>query len=222
MTVQLPLFNEMYVAGRLIDAVAKLDWPRDRLEIQILDDSTDETVELCRAKAEELLATGLDVKYLHRRDREGFKAGALAAGLARAPGQFILVLDADFVPPTDLLRQTIGHFDDPEVGMVQVRWEHLNRESSVLTRIQALLLDGHFVVEQTVRARTERFFNFNGTAGLWRREAISEAGGWQHDTLTEDLDLSYRAQLAGWKAVFADDIEVPTELPASVRSFKVQ
>jgi hypothetical protein len=221
-TVQLPLFNEMYVAERLIDAVAALDWPRDRLEIQILDDSTDETADLCRRKAETLRAAGHDVHYLHRGDRAGFKAGALQAGLTRARGELILILDADFVPRPGLLRDTVGHFADPEIGMVQVRWEHLNRESSALTRVQALLLDGHFVIEQSVRARTGRFFNFNGTAGLWRREAIHQAGGWQHDTLTEDLDLSYRVLLCGWRFVYLLDHAAPAELPADMNAFKSQ
>jgi len=221
-TVQLPLFNELYVARRLIDAVAELDWPRDRLEIQILDDSTDETSELCRRRAAELRAAGFDVTHLHRRDRHGFKAGALQAGLSRSRGDLILVLDADFLPPRDLLRNVVGHFRDPSVGMVQVRWEHLNRDFSALTRIQALLLDGHFVVEQSVRSRTGRFFNFNGTAGIWRREAIEGAGGWHCDTLTEDLDLSYRALLAGWRFEYLVGLAAPAELPVHMNAFKSQ
>ncbi len=221
-TVQLPLFNELYVAERLIDAVAELDWPRDKLEIQILDDSTDETTALCRERARELRAEGFDVVHLHRRDRRGFKAGALQAGLDRCRGELILVLDADFLPPRDLLRKVVGHFRNPKTGMVQVRWEHLNREFSTLTRIQALLLDGHFVVEQSVRSRTGRFFNFNGTAGIWRREAIASAGGWHCDTLTEDLDLSYRALLAGWRFEYLVGLAAPAELPVHMNAFKSQ
>lgn len=221
-TVQLPLFNERYVAARLIDAVARLDWPRDRLHIQVLDDSTDDTVEICRARVEALRAAGLDAEHLHRTARTGFKAGALAAGLARARGEIVLILDADFLPPPDLLQSTVGYFSDPRVGMVQVRWEHLNRELSVLTRVQSILLDGHFVVEQAARERSGRFFNFNGTAGLWRREAIEQGGGWQHDTLTEDLDLSYRALLRGWRFVYLAEHAAPAELPAEMNAFKSQ
>lgn len=221
-TVQLPLFNERYVAERIIDAVAALDWPRDRLHIQVLDDSTDDTVAICRAKVEALRAAGHDIEYLHRAERTGFKAGALEAGLRCARGELLLILDADFVPPPGLLRDTVGHFTDPTVGMAQVRWEHLNRECGLLTRVQALLLDGHFAVEQTARARDGRFFNFNGTAGLWRRAAIEQAGGWHHDTLTEDLDLSYRALLGGWRFVYLLDHAAPAELPADVNAFKSQ
>jgi cellulose synthase/poly-beta-1,6-N-acetylglucosamine synthase-like glycosyltransferase len=221
-TVQLPLFNERYVAGRLIDAVAALDWPRDKLEIQILDDSTDATTALCRERCAALVARGFDIVQLHRTERTGFKAGALAAGSSVARGDLMLVLDADFVPPADLLRRTVGYFHDPGLGMVQVRWEHLNRDYSMLTRVQALLLDGHFVVEQTVRSRSQKFFNFNGTAGIWRRAAIEEAGGWQHDTLTEDLDLSYRALLAGWRFEYLVGMAAPAELPVDMNAFKSQ
>lgn len=221
-TVQLPLFNERCVAERLIDAVVALDWPRERLQIQVLDDSTDETTSLCGAKIAHLRAAGHEIEHLHRKERTGFKAGALEAGLQRAMGKILLVLDADFVPPPQLLRDTVGCFEDPDVGMVQVRWEHLNRESDLLTRLQALLLDGHFVIEQTARARSGLFFNFNGTAGLWRREAIEQAGGWHHDTLTEDLDLSYRALLHGWRFVYMPQHMAPAELPADVNAFKSQ
>jgi hypothetical protein len=221
-TVQLPLFNERYVAERLIDRVADLDWPRELLHIQVLDDSTDDTFDICRRKVEALRAAGWDIEHLHRVQRTGFKAGALEAGLASARGRLVLILDADFLPPRDLLRVTVGHFEDPGVGMVQVRWGHLNREQSLLTRIQALLLDGHFVIEQTARERSGRLFNFNGTAGLWRRETILEAGGWQHDTLTEDLDLSYRALLRGWRFVYLVDQVAPAELPADMNAFKSQ
>lgn len=221
-TVQLPLFNERFVAERLIDAVAALDWPIDKLEIQVLDDSTDDTAQICRARCEHWRARGHRIEHLHRTDRSGFKAGALQAGLERARGELVLVLDADFLPPPQLLKQTVGHFSDPEVGMVQARWEHLNRDHSTLTRVQALLLDGHFVVEQSVRARTGKFFNFNGTAGVWRREAVESAGGWHCDTLTEDLDLSYRALLEGWRFVYLLGQAAPAELPVDMNSFKSQ
>ncbi len=221
-TVQLPVFNEMYVAERLIDAVAVLDWPHDRLQIQVLDDSTDETTTLCAARVDHWRSQGIDIEHLHRTDRSGFKAGALEAGLASASGDLVLVLDADFLPPADLLRNSVGHFADAEVGMVQVRWEHLNRDYSVLTRVQALLLDGHFVVEQHTRASDGLFFNFNGTAGIWRKQAIVDAGGWQHDTLTEDLDLSYRAALEGWRFVYLLGTAAPAELPACMNGFKSQ
>lgn len=221
-TVQLPLFNEMYVAQRLLDAVAKIDWPRDRFEIQVLDDSTDETQEICKAKVDELRATGLDVKYLHRTDRTGFKAGALEAGLKTARGELVLVFDADFIPPTDILHQTVHYFTDEKVGMVQVRWGHVNRNYSGLTQVQALMLDGHFIIEHTARHRSGRFFNFNGTAGMWRRAAIDDAGGWSHDTLTEDMDLSYRAQLRGWQFIYLPDVVSDAELPVEMNSFKSQ
>ena len=221
-TVQLPLFNERYVAERLLDRVADLDWPRELLHIQVLDDSTDDTFDICRRKVEALRRAGHDIEHLHRVQRTGFKAGALEAGLGLARGQLVLILDADFLPPRDLLRSTVGHFEDARVGMVQVRWGHLNREQSLLTRIQALLLDGHFVIEQTARERSGRLFNFNGTAGLWRRETIIQAGGWQHDTLTEDLDLSYRALLRGWRFVYLVDEVAPAELPADMNAFKSQ
>ena len=221
-TVQLPLYNELHVTQRLLEAVADLDYPRDRLQVQVLDDSTDETCAHARQITERLAASGLDIEYLHRENRAGFKAGALAAGLERATGEFVLVLDADFVPPTDLLHKVIHHFTDPKVGMVQTRWGHLNREHSLLTRIQSIFLDGHFVVEHTARSRSGRFFNFNGTAGIWRKVAIADAGGWQHDTLTEDLDLGYRAQLAGWRFLFLPEVEVPGEIPVEINGFKSQ
>ena len=221
-TVQLPIYNERCVAERLIDAVAALDWPRDRLHIQVLDDSSDDTAALCRDKVAALRRAGYDIEHRHRQDRQGFKAGALEAGLAASKGAFVLILDADFVVPSDFLRAAMGCFADPRVGMVQTRWAHLNRDASVLTRIQALLLDGHFVVDQTARARSGHFFNFNGTAGIWRREAIVAAGGWQHDTLTEDLDLSYRALLAGWRFEYLLERETPAELPEDMNAFKSQ
>jgi cellulose synthase/poly-beta-1,6-N-acetylglucosamine synthase-like glycosyltransferase len=221
-TVQLPLFNEMYVAARLLDAVARIDYPRDRFEVQVLDDSTDETQDICRAKVAELAATGLDIKYIHRSDRTGFKAGALAAGLKCARGEFVLVFDADFLPPADILERTIHYFADHKVGMVQVRWDHVNRDYSRLTELQAMMLDGHFVIEHTARYRSGRFFNFNGTAGMWRRAAIDDAGGWSHDTLTEDMDLSYRAQLRGWQFIYLKDTISPAELPVEMNAFKSQ
>ncbi len=221
-TVQLPIFNEKYVAERLIEAICRLDYPRDRLEIQVLDDSTDETVDLVARLVERKRGQGYDVHHLHRRDRSGFKAGALAAGLEQARGEIVAVFDADFVPGPEFLRHSVPRFADPAVGMVQARWGHINRDYSMLTRAQAILLDGHFVVEHTARHRAGCFFNFNGTAGLWRRQAIEDAGGWEHDTLTEDLDLSYRAQLAGWKFLYLPDLVVPAELPAEINAYKSQ
>lgn len=221
-TVQLPMFNERYVAHRLIDAVCALDYPRDRLEIQILDDSTDDTTALCAEIAARKRAEGFDITLLHREDRTGYKAGALEEGMKVAKGNFIAVFDADFVPTPGFLRDTIHHFHDDGVGMVQTRWDHINRDYSLLTRAQAILLDGHFVVEHTARNRSGRFFNFNGTAGIWRRQAITDAGGWEHDTLTEDLDLSYRSQLAGWRFVFLRDVVAPAELPVEMNAFKTQ
>ena len=221
-TVQLPLFNERYVAERLIEAACALDWPRDRLEIQVLDDSTDDTTARCEAVVARLAAEGVDVKLLHREDRSGFKAGALEAGLEQARGEFVAIFDADFVPQASFLREVMDHFTDGGVGMVQARWDHLNREFSLLTQAQAILLDGHFVLEHTARNRSGRLFNFNGTAGVWRRQAIDDAGGWEHDTLTEDLDLSYRSQLAGWRFVFLKDVTVPSEIPVEMNAFKAQ
>ena len=221
-TVQLPIFNEVYVVERLLKSVSEIDYPRELLQIQVLDDSTDDTRDLTRRCVDELQGRGLDVELIHRVDRTGFKAGALETGLATATGEFICILDADFVPQPDLLEKTIQHFTDPNVGMIQTRWGHLNRRYSLLTRVQAMFLDGHLLLEQTARSRSGRFFNFNGTAGLWRRSCIEEAGGWQHDTLTEDLDLSYRAQLAGWRFIFLPDVITPAELPVDMNGFKSQ
>jgi cellulose synthase/poly-beta-1,6-N-acetylglucosamine synthase-like glycosyltransferase len=221
-TVQLPLFNEMYVAERLIRAVCGFDYPRDRLEIQVLDDSNDETAAIVREAVRRFRQRGFRIEHLHRTDRIGFKAGALAAGLERATGELIAVFDADFVPEHDYLRRVVPYFQDPKIGMVQACWDHINRDYSLLTRIQAVFLDGHFLIEHAARNRAGRFFNFNGTAGVWRRQAIVEAGGWQHDTLTEDLDLSYRAQLAGWRFLFLPHVKVPAELPVEVNAFKRQ
>lgn len=222
-TVQVPVYNEANVVERAIDAACSLDYPRDRLEVQVLDDSDDETAELAARRVEEWRSRGIDVRHLRRGSREGYKAGALAHGVERASGEFFLVLDADFVPDPDLVLRLLPAFSDPEVGLVQGAWSHLNEQGAGwLTRAQALLLDAHFAVEHEARSRSGLFFNFNGTAGMWRRECLRDAGGWQGDTLTEDLDLSYRAQLRGWKGVYRDDVRVAGELPASVRSLEVQ
>jgi cellulose synthase/poly-beta-1,6-N-acetylglucosamine synthase-like glycosyltransferase len=221
-TIQLPIYNEMYVADRLIDAVCEIDYPRDLLEIQVLDDSTDETTEIAELAVRRHAARGFDISYLHRVDRRGYKAGALEAGLKVAKANFIAIFDADFVPAKDFLRQTLPHFTDAKVGMVQARWGHINQDYSLLTKIQSILLDAHFVLEHGGRNRAGCFFNFNGTAGVWRREAIADAGGWQHDTLTEDLDLSYRAQLRGWRFVFLPHVVAPAEVPVEMNSFKSQ
>src|SRR5438094_7265501 len=221
-TVQLPIFNEVYVAERLLRSVSELDYPQELLEIQVLDDSTDETREITAACAEELRQRGFNVQRIHRTERTGFKAGALAVGLAAAEGEFLCILDADFVPQKELLKQTIHSFTDPKVGMSQTRCGHWNRSDSLLTRMQAIFLDGHLLLEQTARSRSGRFFNFNGTAGLWRRSCIEQSGGWQHDTLCEDLDLSYRAQLAGWKFIYLSDVVTPAELPVDMNGFKSQ
>jgi hypothetical protein len=221
-TVQLPVFNERHVVGRLIDAVCALDWPRDRLEIQVLDDSTDETSVLAQAAVARWRDLGSDVRVIRRADRHGFKAGALQHGLEIARGELVAVFDADFVPAPDFLRAVVPHFTAADVGMVQARWSHLNEDASALTRAAAALLDGHFVIEHTARNRSGRFFNFNGTAGVWRKSCIQQSGGWEHDTLTEDLDLSYRAQLGGWRFVFLKDVLVPGELPTDMRAYKTQ
>src|SRR5213595_600044 len=221
-TMQLPIFNEVYVAERLLRSVSEVDYPRELLQIQVLDDSTDETREVTASCAEELRQRGLNVQLIHRVDRTGFKAGALATGLAAAEGEFLCILDADFVPEKDLLKRTVHFFTDPKVGMIQTRWGHLNRGYSLLTRMQAIFLDGHLLLEQIARSRSGRFFNFNGTAGLWRRSCIEQSGGWQYDTLCEDLDLSYRAQLQGWKFIYLSDVVTPAELPVDMNGFKSQ
>jgi cellulose synthase/poly-beta-1,6-N-acetylglucosamine synthase-like glycosyltransferase len=220
-TVQLPIFNERYVVDRLVDACGDLDYPADCLHIQVLDDSTDDTTERAALAVERLRERGLDAVLIHRDDRVGFKAGALQAGLLTARGDLIAIFDADFVPPRDFLRQTVP-FLRGRVGMVQARWGHLNWDTSWLTIAQSTLLDGHFVVEHTARHASGRWFNFNGTAGIWRREAIEDAGGWQHDTLTEDLDLSYRAQLRGWEFLYRVDLVADAELPPDMAAFKTQ
>jgi len=226
-TIQLPIFNEQFVIDRLIEAVCRLDYPRDRFEIQVLDDSTDETTEVARDIVERYARgfAGMQpqpIVYLHRSNRHGYKAGALDKGLAVARGEFVAIFDADFVPPRQWVMQVIHHFAEPEIGMVQTRWTHLNRNYSFLTQVEAILLDGHFVLEHGGRSRAGVFFNFNGTAGMWRRETISTAGGWQHDTLTEDTDLSYRAQLVGWQFKYLQDVECPAELPIEMTAFKTQ
>ena len=221
-TVQLPLYNEQFVVEQLLASVCRLDYPLDRLQIQVLDDSTDETRDVARQAVERWASEGYPVEYMHRRHRDGFKAGALQAGLETARGELIAVFDADFQPLSDFLRRTVHHFTDPKVGLVQARWTFRNRDHSVLTRIQAMLLDGHFVFEHGGRARSGRFFNFNGTAGVLRRSMIEDAGGWQHDTLTEDTDLSYRAQMKGWRFVYLPDVEAPSELPTDLTAFQVQ
>jgi cellulose synthase/poly-beta-1,6-N-acetylglucosamine synthase-like glycosyltransferase len=221
-TVQLPVYNERYVAARLIDAVCAFDYPRQRLEIQVLDDSTDDTTQRIAERVARYRARGLDIQHLRRAARTGYKAGALAAGCERARGDLLAVFDADFVPPPTFLRDTVPYFADPALGVVQARWEHVNRDSSLLTRAQAIFLDAHFLIEHQARNRAGHFFNFNGTAGIWRRQAIADAGGWHHDTLTEDLDLSYRAQLAGWRFLFLPDVTAPAELPVDVNAFKRQ
>ena len=221
-TVQLPMFNEPHVAGRIIEAACRLDYPRELLQIQVLDDSTGDSAAVARLVCDRLRGEGFDIEHIHREDRIGFKAGALAHGLNSATGELIAVFDADFVPPPDLLRRVVDHFTDPEVGMVQTRWEHLNAKQSWLTRVQALCLDAHFIIEQTVRSRTGRWFNFNGTAGVWRRQCIDDAGGWHFNTLTEDTDLSYRAQLAGWKFRYLPDVTCPAEIPPTVSALLTQ
>src|SRR5215217_5469910 len=221
-TVQLPLFNELYVVDRLLKAVTAIDYPHDKLEIQVLDDSTDETVKVAESVVQQYAAQGFDIQYIHRADRTGFKAGALENGIKCEKGELFAIFDADFVPKPDCLRKLVDFFTDPLVGCAQMRWSHINGSYNLLTRLQTILLDGHFVVEQTVRNRTGGFFNFNGTAGLWRRRAIELSGGWQHDTLTEDTDLSFRAQLMGWRFVYLLDDDAPSEVPVEINAFKAQ
>ena len=221
-TVQLPLFNELYVVDRLLKAVTAIDYPREKLEIQVLDDSTDETVRVAEAVVAKYAAQGFDIHYIHRDDRTGFKAGALENGNKFAKGELLAIFDADFVPKPDCLRKLVHFFTDPMVACAQMRWSHINGDYNLLTRLQTIMLDGHFVVEQTTRNRTGGFFNFNGTAGIWRRQAIEMSGGWQHDTLTEDTDLSFRAQLMGWKFVYLLDEVAPAEIPVEINAFKAQ
>jgi cellulose synthase/poly-beta-1,6-N-acetylglucosamine synthase-like glycosyltransferase len=221
-TIQLPIFNEQFVIDRLLEAICSIEYPREKLEIQVLDDSTDETREVAAAIVERYAALGHPIVHIHRTNRHGFKAGALDAGLQISKGEFVAIFDADFVPGSDWLMQVIHHFAEPQIGMVQTRWTHLNRDYSLLTQIEAILLDGHFVLEHGARFRSGEFFNFNGTAGMWRRQAITDGGGWQHDTLTEDTDLSYRSQMAGWKFKYVPEVECPSELPIEMTAFKTQ
>ncbi len=221
-TIQLPVYNERFVVERLIEEVCHMDYPAELLEIQVLDDSTDDTAVIARDCVERHAALGHPIFYHHRTNREGFKAGALAEGMKTATGEFIAIFDADFLPPQDFLEKTLPYFQDARIGMVQTRWSYINRDYSILTRVQSILLDGHFVLEHGARSRSHCFFNFNGTAGIWRRKAIEEAGGWEHDTLTEDTDLSYRAQLRGWQFLYLPEVACSSELPVLMSSFKSQ
>ena len=221
-TIQLPVYNEMYVMERLLDNIAKIDYPKDKLEIQVLDDSTDETVETTLKHIKNIQATGLDIKHITRTDRSGFKAGALKEGLKIAKGEFIAIFDSDFLPTKDWLKRTVPYFKDKQIGVVQTRWGHINRNYSILTRIQAFALDAHFTLEQVGRNSKGHFINFNGTAGLWRKQCIIDAGNWEGDTLTEDLDLSYRAQLKNWKFKYLEDVETPAELPVVISAARSQ
>lgn len=221
-TVQLPIYNERYVVERLIDAIAAFDYPAEQLEIQVLDDSTDETVDIIARRVAHYRAQGIDIHHVRRAERTGFKAGALAYGLAVAQGEFIAIFDADFLPARDFLRKTVPHFANSSVGVVQTRWGHVNQDYSLLTRLQAFGLDGHFTIEQGGRRHAGSLINFNGTGGVWRRTCIEEAGGWSDDTLTEDLDLSYRAQLKGWEFLYLEDVEAPAELPVLMPAIKSQ
>lgn len=221
-TIQLPIYNERYVVRRLVQSVSQFDYPHDRFEIQVLDDSTDETQDIAQEIVEETAGRGINIVYLHRQNREGFKAGALNHGLNGARGDLIAVFDADFVPRPDFLKKTVNYFMDPEIGMIQTRWTYLNRDYSLFTILQSIFLDGHFVIEQTSRNRSGRFFNFNGTAGIWRKECLLDAGSWEYDTLTEDLDISIRAQLKGWRFIYLKDVLSPSELPVEMNGFKSQ
>ncbi len=220
-TIQLPIFNELYVVERLIDAVCTLNYPKSKLEIQVLDDSTDETLDISREKVAYYQSKGFDIQLVRRSDRKGYKAGALQYGLEKCKGEYVAIFDADFVPDKDFLLFSMPHFRE-NIGMVQTRWDHLNKDFSILTRIQAFFLDNHFAVEQAGRNLSGYFINFNGTAGIWRKQCINDAGGWQADTLTEDLDLSYRAQLKGWDFVYLENVLSPAELPADMHAFKSQ
>jgi cellulose synthase/poly-beta-1,6-N-acetylglucosamine synthase-like glycosyltransferase len=221
-TIQLPMYNELYVVERLMESICNIDYPLDKLEIQVLDDSTDESIYITKKIIEPYIEKGFDIQYIHRDNRQGFKAGALKEGLEIAKGEFVAIFDADFVPKKEFLMKTVPHFQNENIGMVQTRWEHLNEDLSYLTKAQALALDGHFVIEQQVRNKAGFFINFNGTAGIWRKSCIYDAGNWQADTLTEDFDLSYRAQLKGWKFIFLNDVTSPAELPADINALKTQ
>ncbi len=221
-TIQLPVYNELYVMERLLDNIALIDYPKDKLEIQVLDDSTDESVKTTASQIQKLQESGLDIKHIQRENREGFKAGALKEGLENAKGEFIAIFDADFLPQKDWLKQTIPYFKDEQIGVVQTRWAHINRNYSILTRIQAFALDAHFTLEQVGRNSKGHFINFNGTAGVWRKECILDAGNWEGDTLTEDLDLSYRAQLKNWKFKYLENVQTPAELPVVISAARTQ
>jgi cellulose synthase/poly-beta-1,6-N-acetylglucosamine synthase-like glycosyltransferase len=221
-TVQLPIFNEKYVVERLVKKIAEFDYPAELFDIQLLDDSTDETTEICKTLVKQLQAQGLQISHIHRTNRDGFKAGALRDSLSSAKGEFIAIFDADFLPEADFIKKTLPYFENSKIGMVQTRWQHINDDFSALTRAQALALDGHFVVEQTARNKHGHFINFNGTAGVWRKETIIDAGNWQSDTITEDLDLSFRAQLKGWKFHYLTDYTTAAELPAEINALKSQ
>jgi len=221
-TIQLPIFNERYVVRRLIRSICLMDYPRELLQIQVLDDSTDDTAHIAETVTEQMRRQGFDMEYVHRSDRTGFKAGALKEGLRTAKGDLVGIFDADFVPDRNFLKETVPHFADPGIGMLQTRWGHINGDYSLLTRAQSIGIDGHFGVEQAARAWSGFFLNFNGTAGIWRKKAIEDSGGWQTDTLTEDLDLSYRAQLNGWKLQFVTDVVCRAELPVTITAFKSQ
>ncbi|MBZ5584145.1 MAG: glycosyltransferase [Acidobacteriia bacterium] len=221
-TIQLPLYNERYVVERLIEEVVKIEYPRERLQIQVLDDSTDDTGPFAEALVERYRLLGYPIEYHHRSNRHGFKAGALQEGLQTAIGEFVAIFDADFCPPADFLQRTVHFFADPAIGVVQTRWSYLNRDYNFLTEVEAMLLDGHFILEHGARSRAGYFFNFNGTAGILRKAMIDDAGGWQHDTLTEDSDLSYRAQLKGWRFVYLPGLDCPSELPVEMHGFQVQ
>jgi cellulose synthase/poly-beta-1,6-N-acetylglucosamine synthase-like glycosyltransferase len=221
-TIQLPIYNERYVVERLVEECCKIEYPKELLQIQVLDDSTDDTAAYAEAVVERYQALGHPIVYIHRKNRHGYKAGALQAGLATATGDFVAVFDADFIPPTDFLTRTVHYFTDPKVGVVQTRWSYLNKDYNFLTEVEAMLLDGHFILEHGARSRAGYFFNFNGTAGILRKEMIADAGGWQHDTLTEDSDLSYRAQLKGWRFMYLPGLDCPSELPVEMHGFQVQ
>jgi cellulose synthase/poly-beta-1,6-N-acetylglucosamine synthase-like glycosyltransferase len=221
-TVQLPMFNELYVAERIIETAAQFDYPLDKLQIQVLDDSTDETVDVIAKKVAEVAARGINIQHVHRVDRTGYKAGALDAAMDQVEGEFICIFDADFVPEPDFLQRTMPYFKNPEIGVVQTRWGHLNKDYSILTELQAFGLNGHFAIEQGGRTASGHFINFNGTGGIWRKKCIEDAGGWEHDTLTEDLDLSYRAQIVGWKFQYCEHVIAPAELPITMSALKNQ
>ena len=221
-TVQLPMFNELYVADRIIEVISQFDYPRDKFQIQVLDDSTDETTELIAKKVAEVAARGINIQHIHRIDRTGYKAGALDAAMDRVEGDFIAIFDADFIPDPDFLQKTMPYFENDQIGVVQTRWGHINKSYSILTELQAFGLNGHFAIEQGGRSSAGHFINFNGTGGVWRKKCIEDAGGWEHDTLTEDLDLSYRAQIKGWKFKYCEDVIAPAELPITMSALKSQ